>query len=290
MSSSGTAADSEIEIRPIRASEEFQASVALQKEVWGDDFTEVIPVSVLKVVQQVAGIAIGAFASRRMVGLLFGISGIRDHRLAHWSDTLAVHPAFRDLGIGRRLKCYQREVLLAKGVDRIHWTFDPLESRNAYVNFARLGVVAHEYHRDFYGATASVLHDGLETDRLVVLWEIKSDRVVRRLAHGRPSTEPIRASAPLINSWRSTTSGPVPRGADLGISAPLVRLAIPLDIQELKAREPSAASEWRRTTREAFESYLARGYTATDFVRGEECSYYILDSAGSATVAEVKPA
>ena len=290
MSSSGTAADSEIEIRPIRASEEFQASVALQKEVWGDNFTEVIPVSVLKVVQQVAGIAIGAFASRRMVGLLFGISGIRDHRLAHWSDTLAVHPEFRDLGIGRRLKCYQREVLLAEGVDRIHWTFDPLESRNAYVNFARLGAVAHEYHRDFYGATASVLHDGLETDRLVVLWEIKSDRVVRRLAHGRPSTEPIRSSAPLINSWRSTINGPVPRGADLGISAPLVRLAIPLDIQELKAREPSAASEWRRTTREAFESYLARGYTATDFVRGEECSYYILDSAGSATVAEVKPA
>ena len=251
----------------------------LQKQVWGDDFTETIPVSMLKVVQQVGGIVIGAFVGRRMVGFLFGISGIRDRQLAHWSDTLAVLPEYRDLGIGRRLKCYQREVLLEEGVEQIHWTFDPLESRNAYVNLTRLGAVAREYRRDFYGATASILHEGLETDRLVASWDIRSDRVARRLAGERTRSDVQVEDAPLVNRWRSTDHVPLAGEPDLDISAPVVRLAIPADMQELRQRAPAAAREWRYTTRAAFEAYLGRGYTATDLVRGPECSCYVLELA-----------
>lgn len=251
----------------------------LQKQVWGDGFTEIIPSSVLKVVQQVGGIAIGAFVENRLVGLLFGISGIRDGERAHWSDTLAVLPEYRDLGIGRRLKWQQRERLLAEGVERIHWTFDPLESRNAYVNLVRLGAVAGEYRRDFYGATASILHEGLETDRLVASWEIRSDRVGRRLAGERGWGDSSAAGAPLVNPWRSSDRLPLAGEPDLAVAAPAIRLAIPADIQELRARSPAVALGWRRTTRAAFEAYLGRGYAATGLVRGPECSCYVLELA-----------
>jgi predicted GNAT superfamily acetyltransferase len=267
----------------LRDAAELHAAVELQKQVWGDDFTEIIPSSVLKVVQQVGGIAIGAFVENRLVGLLFGISGIRDGELAHWSDTLAVLPEYRDLGIGRRLKWQQRDRLLAEGVERIHWTFDPLESRNAYVNLVRLGAVAGEYRRDFYGPTASILHEGLETDRLVASWEIRSDRVARRLAGERGWSETSAEGVPLVNPWRSTGQLPLSGEPDLSLRAPTVRLAIPADIQELRSRSPEVALDWRRTTRAAFEAYLGRGYAAIDLVRGPECSCYLLELAEGAT-------
>lgn len=276
-------APKEVAIHPLRDAAELHAAVELQKQVWGDGFTEIIPSSVLKVVQQVGGIAIGAFVESRLVGLLFGISGIRDGELAHWSDTLAVLPEYRDHGIGRRLKWQQRDRLLAEGVERIHWTFDPLESRNAYVNLVRLGAVAAEYRRDFYGATASILHEGLETDRLVASWEIRSDRVARRLAGERAWSETSAEGAPLVNSWRASGKLLLAGEPDLAVAAPAVRLAIPADIQELRSRSPEVALDWRRTTRAAFEAYLGRGYAAIDLVRGPECSCYLLELAEGAT-------
>lgn len=275
MESRSTAAPADVEIRPLRGAAELHASVELQKRVWGDEFTELIPVSMLEIVQQVGGIAVGAFVEERLVGLLFGISGIRDRKLAHWSDTLAVLPEFRDHGIGRRLKWRQREILLAEGVERIHWTFDPLESRNAYMNLARLGATAVEYRRDFYGVTASALHEGMETDRLVAAWDIGSERVARRFAGEREASD-VAASAPIVNPWRAEQQIIIAGEADLELTHPAIRIAIPADIQDLKARAPDAAREWRHTTRAAFETYLGRGYTATGVVRARECSYYLL--------------
>ena len=275
MESRSTAAPADVEVRSLRGASELHASVELQKRVWGDEFTELIPVSMLEIVQQVGGIAIGAFVEERLVGLLFGISGIRDRKLAHWSDTLAVLPEFRDLGIGRRLKWRQREILLAEGVERIHWTFDPLESRNAYMNLARLGATAVEYRRDFYGVTASALHEGLETDRLVAAWDIGSERVARRFAGEREASD-VAESAPIVNPWRAEQQIIIAGEPDLELTDPAIRIAIPADIQDLKTRAPDAARRWRHTTRAAFEAYFGRGYTATGVLRAQECSYYLL--------------
>ncbi len=281
MESRGASTPADVDIRPLRGAAELEASVELQKRVWGAGFTELIPVSMLEIVQQVGGVAIGAFVERRLVGLLFGISGIRDRKLAHWSDTLAVLPEFRDHGIGRKLKWRQREILLAEGVERIHWTFDPLESRNAYMNLARLGAVAVEYRRDFYGVTASALHEGMETDRLVAAWDIGSDRVARYLAGERAASDPATESAPIVNPWRMEQRTLIAGDPDLALAAPAVRLVIPADMQELKARAPEAARRWRHTTRAAFEAYLGRGYTATDLRRAPEYSYYLLERTRS---------
>lgn len=268
-----------ISIRPLCTPDDYNACVAMQREVWGDSFTEIIPVSVLKVVQHVGGIAAGAFsASGLLAGFVFGISGVRDHKFAHWSDTLAVRSEFRDRGIGTRLKCYQRELLIGYGIERIHWTFDPLESRNAYLNFARLGITAHEYHRDFYGDTDSQLHDGIGTDRLIARWDIQSDHVIRRLSGDLrgPSVAEL-ASVPLINPWYVTALGPVGHEPNLTLSAAQLRLAIPADIQTLKSRAPAAAADWRSNTRTAFETYLNRGYVVHEVARDGECSTYLFE-------------
>jgi predicted GNAT superfamily acetyltransferase len=246
-----------IEIRNLETQAELRACVELQRATWGDEFTELVPVAILQVVQYIGGIAAGAFNRHdQLVGFVFGISGIEQssHGLVpvHWSDMLAVRKDMRNQGIGERLKRYQRDALIARGVQKVYWTFDPLDAKNAYVNFARLGVIAREYRIDMYGETDSPLHRGIGTDRLIAMWPIATRRVADRL-----------------NGVRR-----------LPASATTVRIDVPLDIHDLNAREPAVAREWRQRTRAAFTNWLQQDYVVVDFLREATHGSYLLVSAG----------
>ena len=137
-----------VRIRPLANREDYVACVELQELIWGAG-EETIPPIMLQVSQKVGAIAAGAFDRQgRMLGCVFGLTGLRNGRVAHWSHLLAVRPEARDQGIGRRLKRYQRSRLLAKGVTTMYWTFDPLVARNAHLNLNRLGAVVVEYKQN----------------------------------------------------------------------------------------------------------------------------------------------
>jgi predicted GNAT superfamily acetyltransferase len=116
-------------------------------------------------------------------GIKNGPAGARPYLHSHM---LAVKQAYRNRGLGMRLKLEQRLDALAKGIQHMEWTFDPLEIKNAYLNIHRLGAVAREYRPDFYGVSSSRLQGGLPTDRLVAEWELDSDRV-KSILDGRPT-------------------------------------------------------------------------------------------------------
>ncbi|HEX6938631.1 MAG TPA: hypothetical protein VF158_04415 [Longimicrobiales bacterium] len=268
------------EIRPIRTIDEARLCVTLQREVWGEEFSEVVPPAILWAAQKIGGITAGAFdGAGRLAAFVFGMTGVEDGRLVHWSDMLAVRPDLRDRGLGTRLKRFQRDALLRLGVETVYWTFDPLESKNAYLNFARLGIVARTYHRDLYGQTASPVHEGIGTDRLVAVWEIGGERVRRRLAGEPAPTAADVADAPLANPTRPGPAGPECLDPDLALDADRIRIAVPSDIQRLKAAAPELARDWRRKTRAAFEAYLGRGYVAVEVVRDGDRSDYVLGRA-----------
>src|SRR3954464_452827 len=173
----------QIDIRPLRTLDELRACVSLQRETWGNEFTDVVPTSILKVSQRVGGVAAGAFDDENaLLGFVYGLTGVENGRIVHWSDMLAVRPEARRLGLGRRLKEYQRSVVRERGGEGIYWTYDPLVARNAHLNFNRLGVRLDEYAEDMYGITDSVLHGGIPTDRLVVGWPTRDDEVKMRIA------------------------------------------------------------------------------------------------------------
>lgn len=165
-----------MDIREIRGRDELRAVEGLQKQVWGCDDLEVVPALQMIAAREVGAILVGAFEGSEMIGFAYGFPGFEgEHRVIH-SDMLAVREEWRDRGVGRALKLAQRDAALARGVDRITWTFDPLQTRNAWLNLEKLGVVADRYLRDFYGETSSPLHEG-GTDRLWVTWHLQ----------GRPS-------------------------------------------------------------------------------------------------------
>lgn len=254
-----------VEIRPLRTSAELQQCVELQRATWGADYDDLVPPSVLTVAQKIGGIASGAFGpDGRMVGFVFGLAGVRDGKVIHWSDMLAVRADVRDRGIGKRLKHYQRAAAIAAGATVMYWTYDPLVARNAHLNFNQLGVTVDEYVEDMYGTSTSDLHRGLGTDRFIVAWPLDD-------AHptGAAVTRPLEpGDAPVLNpAARSMTTEKI---AALDAALPrAVRVEIPLDIVRVRDSAPDEAARWRASTRQAFQWALGRGYTVARFVADE---------------------
>lgn len=241
-------------IRDLTSDADLKACVAMQRETWGQNFSELVPAAILQVAQYVGGVSAGAFTpDDQMVGFVFGITGIENGPdgsvvPVHWSDMLAVRKDVRNQGIGERLKRYQRAALLERKVQRIYWTFDPLDAKNAYVNFCRLGIIAREYRINMYGeVTDSPLHAGIGTDRLIAVWPIASQRVTDRLNGVKKAPRNI-----------------------------VHRIDVPLNIHEIKERDPQVAREWRERTRAAFREYLDAGYVVADFVRETTHGSYLL--------------
>lgn len=260
-----------MEIRPFETLEEFEACVELQEQVWGAGFSERVPLAILKVSRRLGGVAAGAWDDDgRLAGFVFGMTGLQDGRPVHWSDMLAVSPDHRNAGLGTRLKAYQRDVLLDRGVTRVYWTFDPLVARNAHLNFSKLGIVAREYQENMYGETDSPLHRGIGTDRFVALWQIDSERVRRRMEEGVRGPALDAVDAPPVFPVVDEGGVPVPASEEPEIRSGGRKLLVPIPgrIQELKERAPEAAVRWRRATRAALQELLRGGYEARELLRG----------------------
>ena len=280
---------SDLEIRPLTSAADLAACVALQRQTWGESFADVVPPALLRVVQRLGGVAAGAFqqapggatgdvVAQELVGFVFGLPGVEQGEPVHWSDMLAVSPAARDRGLGERLKRWQREHVLALGYRVMRWTFDPLESRNAWLNLSRLGAICREYAPDMYADMDSPLHAGIGTDRLVVRWELDSLRVLRRLGGEAPPSAGDVAGVPLVNRIVREEPDPVCAASDLALEAKRLLVAIPADVQRLKAGSLELALAWRAETRAALTAYFERGFTATALVRFGAWSAYLLES------------
>ena len=177
--------DNAIRLRNCTELDEFRACVALQKEVWGFADNELVPLRIFSLAPKIGGQVIGAFDGETLVGFAFSIPGTRTgHSYLH-SHMLGVKSGYRDGGLGRRIKLFQRDDALVHGYELMEWTFDPLEIKNSYFNLERLGAVARRYNINQYGITSSPLQGFLPTDRLVAEWWLKSKRVEALLASGQ---------------------------------------------------------------------------------------------------------
>ncbi len=234
--------DQAITIRPCHSIQEFEQMVDLEFQVWGFRERDVVPSQMYVVAAKTGGQVLGAFAGDVMVGFVLAYAGIRDGNPYFHSHMAAVLPEYRDLGVGRRLKLAQRDDALARGIPLIEWTFDPLQTRNAYFNICRLGAVVRRYLLDVYGATSSPLHAGLPTDRLVAEWHLASPRVVDILAGKKFAS-------------------------DTGVE----RIRIIVD-----ESSPDRVAEVQATARKQFQELFGRGYLVTWFEREPGGGSYIL--------------
>jgi predicted GNAT superfamily acetyltransferase len=238
-----------IVVRKCAGIEEFQQCVALQRDIWGEEDIEVEPATLFVVATSTGGQVLGAFDGGRLVGYTLALVGFAGGKVFLHSHMTGVHRDYRDRGVGRRLKLFQREEALGRGIRQIVWTFDPLETRNAHFNLNRLGAIARKYLPNLYGLTTSPLHLGLPTDRLWVEWPLDSARVVGAVSD--LLTEPKAASLD-------------------------ARIELPAELDQWKQNDSARVARVQARIRQEFSAWFLRGYAAMGVSKSPEGSVYLL--------------
>ncbi len=280
----------DIDIRLIENPEDMVAVEELQRFVWPGNETEIVPVHILRAVSNNGGILIGAYDNEQLVGFVFGFPGLdetsENPRPKHASHMAGIHLDYRDRGLGFRLKRAQWQMVRSQGLDRIIWTYDPLESRNANFNIFKLGAICNTYITEYYGEMRDGLNVGIPSDRFKVDWWVNTTRVENRLReesrHRLGLDHFTSAGALVVNPavYSNDIVAPAPYSAPHpNYPVSLLLVEIPSNIQTIKESAPDIALAWRLQTREIFESLFANGYIVTDFAfehTEHPRSYYVL--------------
>ncbi len=299
-----------ITIRKLNGVEELRQVQRLEKEVWQLADIDVLPLTWAIASIEAGAIWLGALVENKIVGFAFAFPGLNHGCVAFHSHQLAVAPQYRDSNLGYKLKLAQRENVLAlelgckpagtegiagqgapgrkpaiapplsqSKISEISWTFDPLQSKNAHLNFFKLGVVCDSYKVDLYGpGTSSMLHRN-GTDRLWVRWPIRSHHVIERVGEKKISDRNLRAEIldalgtvqPLIVF--SGEGRPVQSDLEIALRRQRIAIEIPSDIGAIEKNDPGLAREWRGATRWAFSESLHAGFHVAEFcrtVRGQQ--------------------
>jgi predicted GNAT superfamily acetyltransferase len=237
-----------VEVRRLAKHEELAGCVRLQKEIWGFEDIELLPLRLFVVAEKIGGQVLGAFDGAKMVAFCLAIPGLKPGGQYYLhSHMLGVLPEYRNTGLGRQLKLRQRSDALEQGISLIEWTFDPLEIKNAYFNIERLGAVVRRFVHNQYGTTSSHLHGGLPTDRLTAEWWIGTARA-ESISNGRPFQ-------------RNTV---------------LARISVPTDIADLRRQRPDRAKEIQARLAGDFDRHLQTGLAVIGFEKSENSGTYLL--------------
>ena len=237
----------DIVVRKCESLEEFQRCVEIQREIWGEADLEVEPATMFVVAAHTGGEVLGAFDGDRMVGYTLAVVGLRDRVPYLHSHMTGVLGEYRNRGVGRLLKLFQRMEALSRGIRLVQWTFDPLELRNAHFNLNRLGAICRKYHPNLYGVTTSPLHRGMATDRLLAEWHLDSARVVAAIED--LTTDPVDAPA---------------------------TIELPAELESWQREDSPQVAAVQARAREEFTRWFAKGYAAVAFRTGLEKSAYLL--------------
>lgn len=267
-----------MDVRDFESFSDYEACARLQTEVWGFSPADAVPPLHLIAMHHFGGVLVGAFDGDRMVGFVCGFSGWdRDHPYHH-SHMLAVVPEYRGSGLGETLKWAQRDRVLAKGIELVNWTFDPLQAVNANLNINRLGAIVRKYRVNLYGESTSPLHGSLPTDRFEAEWLLNSERVAQARAGTFPDLDSW-ASLPRANPAERDDAGFVrsPDEPDLEIDDEFFLVQIPESLNAIMAADVGLALDWRLKTRRLFQSYFERAYAVTGFHRSPEGAFYRLE-------------
>lgn len=276
------ARDRGIEIRCLETYAELREVEEIQRQVWGMEPIEIVPGAQLRAAEHAGGLVAGAFEQGVMIGFVYGFLAAPTGRgmkgLGMHSHMLAVRHSGRGTGVGKALKWFQRDWCLARGIEWVCWTFDPLQAKNARLNMFHLGAVSNEYLPDFYGPMTGPLGGNQETDRLLALWQLSDPNVAEIAAGGSPVsyTQRFPASAPdvwLVSATeleRGTPKTAPELAAALRSAAPgaALRIAAPPDASSLLKDDAGSANVWRRAIRGAILPALDAGYSVVDFSGG----------------------
>ncbi|MCA1026218.1 GNAT family N-acetyltransferase [Cytobacillus kochii] len=256
-------------IKKLTTIEEMETIQKLERDVWGMD---PIPIHQTATAIKNGGLMLGAFDENELIGFSYGFPGYANGEAFLCSHMLGIHQSYRDKGIGALLKVAQREAAEEMGYNLIRWTFDPLQSRNAYLNLSKLNGICNDYLVNCYGEMVDGINKGLPSDRFNIEWRISSSHVKQQLNYDVTPIYPFevfnRNDFPAISDMEQTLQ-------TIDYNEMSIAVPIPAEFMEIKKHNPSLAKEWREVTRRIFQQLFQHGYTAYDVQKNNHVSYII---------------
>ncbi len=280
--------DKTIVIREPSIPDDYRKLMDVQLEIWGmPDYSEAVTYHMLMASHRNGGIVLGAFEepSGRAVGLIYTVPAYKDGKLYMYSHLAGVIPEYRYLGIGKIMKIFQRRIAIEKGYYLIEWTYDPLQSSNAYFNIVKMGVIIRKFYINYYGELQDEINRGMPTDRFIAEWYIRSPRVKAIIEENKKKTityeNLLELDPHIATNVEIKNNKPILINTSLSNKKDLVVIEIPGDINELKKKDLELVLDWRIKLRKVFEYYLnTQGYIVTGFItmvkEGLRRSFYIL--------------
>jgi predicted GNAT superfamily acetyltransferase len=264
----------EIVIRKLSMPDEMKDIERLEGSVWGDS---PLPVHQTITAAKNGGVILGAFDGVQLIGFLYSFAGFNNGEVYLCSHQMGIDNAYRNRGVGYQLKMAQAKIARELGYRKIRWTYDPLESRNAYLNIRKLGAVCYDYIENCYGLLDDNLNNGLPSDRFWVTWFLDNTGAFRDQIYPNGTKHLFNNRKTL--TWTLQNGIPIPEEApfDLEGSWEHVLVPTPQNFQELKSRSHVVANEWRMFTRRLFTDAFERGWAVVDVMRDEPVIYYVLE-------------
>jgi predicted GNAT superfamily acetyltransferase len=237
-------------VRDLTELADLAAVYRLYDEIWRPDPTNPpVTTELLRALTKAGNYVSGAYDGTRLVGACVGFFGAPAGSTLH-SHIAGVSATGRSIGFA--LKLHQRAWALRRGLESISWTFDPLVGRNAYFNLVKLAARAVDYLPNFYGGMHDSINGGDESDRLLVHWDLAGPDV-QAAAAGTP-----RVCVP-TDAVVALDRAPDGRPALGSLDAPVLKVAVPGDIELLRRHDPRVAGQWRTAVREVLGTLLAHG-------------------------------
>ncbi len=271
-------------IRPPLTPEEHAELMEVERRIWGGDYRDVVPYHVTIPLLDAGGVVWGIYevGTGKPVGVLVMFLGVKDGKIYFHSHMLGFLSEYRGKGLGTAVKKLQREEALARGVDLIIWTYDPLLLSNAWINIVKMGVIVREYRPNYYGVGTFNYNRGVETDRFIVEWHLKSKRVVERLTSGGKHQtlnhylDGVGAEVVLEEEEALSEGFSIPVKRNLLSRSEVVLVAVPKDFVGLLSKSPDIARKWRLESRVVLNHYIKRKYVVVDIATDSSKYYYVL--------------
>lgn len=250
-----------IQIKQLTTIDQLSEMQQLEKSIWQ---MPPIPIHQTFTTVQNGGISLGAYDDEQMIGFLYsfpGFDGTNHYLCSHMLGFLA---PYRKIGLGEKMK--RKQAVLAKeaGFSQVTWTFDPLESVNAYVNIYKLGAIGHSYSEDHYGQLGDELNEGLPTDRMLIHWDLTNQTNNQRSLHAR-----VRNPLVTINEKNDPVVHEDVHSMHIDPNS-MYTVSIPDDFQTIKSSNIERAYQWRMQTRFIFQALFSRQFKAIGVERNKE--------------------
>jgi len=264
-----------VSIRRLTERNEFSGLIDIQRQVWKHPDLDLTPVHQFCISTFMGGLVLGAFVDEQLAGFVYSFPAIYNGKFCHHSHLLAVRPQFQGYGLGKKLKWAQRREIIKMGLGLVTWTYDPMQSRNANLNFHTLGVICRRYLRVTFRRTPQLkLGPGIPTDRLLVEWHLKSARVQKKAEEKEEKAIDHSFLPKALEGYRADDGSYRPGQPNLKLGPPVFLVETVRDVRALQDR-PDLLGGWQSALRQVLNHYFGQGYAIVDFFFGQQC-YYLL--------------